>query len=443
MNEPLVCWISLLVVIFWGISTSAESKQRWMEDKFGHAKIFCQWYTVTGFLLLLFFLRTMWDVIRFEYALDHFLSPSVYRDHLNPNITGIGLEEDELNGIPPEFGALTIENWLRWISLAGPVAGLATFGVTGLQFLRSALSHHKSSEDHSSKYLRMVVVGMPIVFVAMALRATIREWAIMTGSCWSKQIAEEMKGASLEDRRAKWTSLKALELATYEQDLQVASAFQFFAVGCFGQVCSKALAQMVNNNEDTDGAERDRGIMLQLGVLGLHAFVVLGILKTMVNIVIAMISSDPKNEDFLEPIQEKIIKTLDPVFLFATILSVINMMLLGKIKTVQKVLPNANNKFNATRALLIIGQGQLTFLRALITKSATSTSPVLHAIQNFKFHGEQPFQNLHWDFGIHQARLLHSSLLCFECLIVAVVNCKVWAESPQPSEDERTEPLLA
>merc|ERR1712012_104350 len=174
---------------------------------------------------------------------------------------------------------------------------------------------------------------MPIVFVAMALRATIRQWAIMTGSCWSKEIQQKFQERSLKDRQEEWTRLKALEMATHEQDLQVASAFQFFAVGCFAQVCSLALENIVsNNNNDPHGdkeAERDRSILLQLGVLGLHSFVVLGMLKTVVNIILAAISSDPKNEEFLEPIQEKILKTLDPVFLFATFLSVINMMLLG------------------------------------------------------------------------------------------------------------------
>merc|ERR1719433_96145 len=116
-------------------------------------------------------------------------------------------------------------------------------------------------------------------------------------------------------------------------------------------------------------------------------------------------------------------------------------MLLGKIKKVDEVLPNANNKFNATRALLIIGQGQLTFLRALIT--TTATSPVLHVINNFKFHGEKPFEDLHWDFGIHQARLLHSSLLCFECLIVAIVNSIVWADPHQVEQKGMNEALLA
>jgi len=422
-----------VLVIIWGIATSGHDTQDKLQAKLGKWKVFVQWYVVTGFLLLLFSLRTLFDVVKFEYFVDHFLDPAIYGKNLDPNITHIGLADDEMNGLPPSYAALTIPEYLRWISLMGPFAGLATFFVVGFQVVRYLYRHRDQTEGHQESHLRGVVLGMPIVFVAMALRATIRQWAIMTGSCWTRAIAEQFKDASLEARQSKWTLLKALEMATYEQDLQVASAFQFFAVACFAQVCSLALSHILsNNNEDSDGERKERNIILQLLVLGLHAFVVLGMLKTIVNIVLAMISSNPDNEAFLEPIQDKILHTLDPVFLFATVLSVINMNLLGRIKKVEEVLPNANRKFNATRALLVIGQGQLTFLRSLITAGATS--PVLHAINNFKFQGEQPFKDFHWNFGIHQARLLHSSLLCFECLLVAIVNCIVWAE-PQKKED--------
>merc|ERR1719410_248569 len=126
----------------------------------------------------------------------------------------------------------------------------------------------------------------------------------MTGSAWTKQVTADMHSANSTERAQQWESLKALEIATYEQDLQVAAAFQFFAVGCFGQVCSKALSHMVSNNNNAENrddpdaerkAKKDSGILRQLAVVGLHAFVVLGVAKTVVNIVIAMISSDPAN----------------------------------------------------------------------------------------------------------------------------------------------------
>jgi len=139
---------------------------------------------------------------------------------------------------------------------------------------------------------------MPLVFVAMAMRATIRQWAIMTGSAWTQAISFQMAGASLRDRQEKWEELKALEITTYEQNLQIATAFQFFAVGCFAQVCSDALEAMVTNNtnffhdsndelsfqERQQKLEKDSRILRRLALSGLHAFVMLGFAKVMVTL---------------------------------------------------------------------------------------------------------------------------------------------------------------
>merc|ERR1712008_553008 len=115
-------------------------------------------------------------------------------------------------------------------------------------------------------------------------------------------------------------------------DLQVALAFQFFAVGCFGQVCRQALKVMV---KDTNNNKSD-SILRQLAVLGIWTFVGLGIVKSVANIIFAMFSRNPDKLPFIQPIQSTMIKTLDPVFLFATVLSVINMFLLSRIEEVEK-----------------------------------------------------------------------------------------------------------
>merc|ERR1712241_1520626 len=94
-----------------------------------------------------------------------------------------------------------------------------------------------------------------------------------------------------------------------------------------------------------------------------------------------------------------IMKMFNPVFVFATVLSVIYMTMLGKMDVFKKRFPGANKKFHATRALHNI--------------TTHGTNPFLHKIER---------RSTYPDFGIHQARLLHASLLCFECLIVAIVN---------------------
>jgi len=429
MNEPLVSWTFLIVVLVWGSCTRSIEYQQGLTRKCGKFAPFLQWYFVAGFCLLLFFTRTLWDVIRFEYIHMNFLNPDQYKEqHLDPDKTHIGLSHDEQYG-----NVLTIPSFLRWISLLSPIAGLFTFGLASYSTVQHILAH-ETVVERGMEFLRTVVVGMPLVFVAMSLRATIREWAVMTGTAWTA----DCQGQAPAVCQGMWEDIKAAEIATYEQDLQVASAFQFFAVGCFGQVCKEALKVMVNNNNINNNDDqlsddvrnrrrRDSSILRQLAVLGLGAFVALGIVKTVVNIIIAMISSDPDNLPVIEPIQTKIIKILDPVFLCATVLSVVNMFLLAQIEEVKAVLPGANTKFNATRALLLIGQGQLSVLRAFDTSKG---SPAVNALQHFNIiQGDTVY------FGIHQIRLLHSSLLCFECLIVAILNHIVWMDKKVGNKD--------
>merc|ERR1712046_430368 len=108
---------------------------------------------------------------------------------------------------------------------------------------------------------------------------------------------------------------------------------------------------------------------------------------------------------------------------------------------VKKVIGNVNVKFNATRALLLIGQGQF-----MVLQSATTFNPNYEKIMNF-LHKLPGLQNLAWSFNINQARLLHASLLCFECLVIAIFNLKLWQpESASELADDAakllSDPLL-
>merc|ERR1740130_654644 len=271
---------------------------------------------------------------------------------------------------------------------------------------------------------------MPMVFVTMALRANIREWAILTCSGW--------RSLHRMDPTLTWDNVKALELATYEQDLAVANAFQFLAVWSFGQAVAEALTAVTASNSE------DRHALMQAGVLGVHAFVVIGLLRSVVSVCLAAASSHVEWQVTIVDIQGVMAAKVDPMFLFATVLCVLNMLILGKMTEVKKVLGKVNNKFNATRALLIIGQGQM-----MVLTSATTENPNYEKIMK-ALHHVPGLENLSWNFNIDQARLLHSSLLCFECLIVALVNLKLWdaqehqlrLDRDRSTERGKSEPLL-
>lgn len=448
MDEPLLCWIFLLLAIAWGSCTRSQQTQEALKRRCGMLTPLVQWYNVTFVLLFLLFLRTLMDIFKFEYIQDRFLSWEVYSETLDPSKTGIPLSPAELD---TAHGPLVIPSWIRFLSLASPIAGVVAFGYSAYQVVSGILfgTNVADAETPGERFLHMVVRGMPLVYIVMALRATIRQWAVMTGSCWLPYAHVEM---TLAERQQTWKYLKAAEISTYTQDLEVASGFQFFAVWCFGQVCSKALRRVLFEEglrlansfnqqaepmeTDTNTVSRDGTILLQLGILGLHSFVILGVVKTVFNMIIAMCSANWKLEAMVEPFQQVFLQTFDPVFVFATILSVINMLLLGKMEMVEKVLPNVNMKFNATRALLLIGQGQLTVLRAATTDGDTHTSKFLSMLHKIPF---APFNHMEWWFDMNQARLVHSSLLCFECLAVVIFNDKMWTNKRQAQAREAAE----
>eukprot|EP00419_Tripos_fusus_P014159 CAMPEP_0172736476 /NCGR_PEP_ID=MMETSP1074-20121228/115158_1 /TAXON_ID=2916 /ORGANISM="Ceratium fusus, Strain PA161109" /LENGTH=86 /DNA_ID=CAMNT_0013565685 /DNA_START=171 /DNA_END=428 /DNA_ORIENTATION=+ len=83
--------------------------------------------------------------------------------------------------------------------------------------------------------------------------------------------------------------------------------------------------------KDTNNNKSDI-ILRQLAVLGIWTFVGLGIVKSVANIIFAMFSGNRDKLPVIQPIQSKMIKTLDPVFLFSTVLSVTNMFLLSRIE---------------------------------------------------------------------------------------------------------------
>eukprot|EP00421_Protoceratium_reticulatum_P075643 CAMPEP_0168405656 /NCGR_PEP_ID=MMETSP0228-20121227/25251_1 /TAXON_ID=133427 /ORGANISM="Protoceratium reticulatum, Strain CCCM 535 (=CCMP 1889)" /LENGTH=441 /DNA_ID=CAMNT_0008419285 /DNA_START=72 /DNA_END=1397 /DNA_ORIENTATION=- len=411
MDEPLLCWVFLLLAMIWGSKTRSKATQDWLRARFGMWAPLFQWYNVTFILLGAIFLRTILDIFFFEYHKDSLLSWDKYKDDLDPQKTNIPLTPEEMNF---DTGPLVMPSFIRWISLASPLFGIAAFAMAGFQVIRHVFTPSNDA-GKGEQFLHMVVVGMPLVFIVMSLRATIRQWAIMTGSAWYPYRNASLP---LAERQDLWTEIKAQELSTYHQDLEVASGFQFFAVWCFGQVCSASLTQMVGD----DSRMQDKQVLIQLGILGLHAFVVLGVLKTIVNVIVAMFSANPALEAMLEPIQEQFLSTIDPIFIFATILSVVNMFLLGKIKAVRDEIPDLNSKFNATRLLLLIGQGQFTVLK-MATTNGIGQGKLLKIVRKLPL---PIFKHLTWWFGMNQARLLHSSLLCFECLIIVIVNYKMW-----------------
>lgn len=103
---------------------------------------------------------------------------------------------------------------------------------------------------------------------------------------------------------------------------------------------------------------------------------------------------------------------LGTAFSIVTILCIMNMYVVCETSFITNVLGDANMKFLATRALILISQIQLRALEMLVRDpdAVTGTSWL------------KDFFNL----SVYRMRLLHSSLLTIECFGVVIYNLIAW-----------------
>merc|ERR1711990_1030203 len=102
---------------------------------------------------------------------------------------------------------------------------------------------------------------------------------------------------------------------------------------------------------------------------------------------------------------------------------------MGKMETVSAEVGGVNSKFNATRFLLLIGQGQQVVLTAV-----TTSNPMYDQVIRVIHKLSPTLAGLEWHFSNYQALLLNSSLLCYECLLVVIANYFVWKDAVRDKE---------
>merc|ERR1712224_534168 len=71
--------------------------------------------------------------------------------------------------------------------------------------------------------LVLLLVAMPAMSVVSSVRAQLRMWILMTGSWNLNRDLQSMP----------YARVKALELGTYQQDLELAAGSQYVCVACF------------------------------------------------------------------------------------------------------------------------------------------------------------------------------------------------------------------
>mmetsp|Transcript_60337 Transcript_60337/g.127788 ORF Transcript_60337/g.127788 Transcript_60337/m.127788 type:complete len:449 (+) Transcript_60337:69-1415(+) len=422
MNVALITAILTIICALWGLLTSCNFVQKCLHC-FGPLTVLLQWYTFLFVGLGLLLVRTYYDIVRFDYVKYHFLK------------YGMVINED---GYIPDLSdseheALRIGPVLKVFAMGAPTAGFLAGIVVichSTKYIRSFVKRHTelcySATQQES--LVLLVIALPLVFIIMAMRSEIRALAVMTGSAWTPH--HDM------DDGADWEEVKTLELAMYRMNLEVANFFQYMTIFLFGRLCVRYLRAVPAEYRTT---------LMTAGLQGVYLYVFAGICRCIANMVMAVLGEekDSWRQYQMEQIKSKIMPKVEPVFTVATILCVINMLIICRMSEIKKSLPSANLKFQGVRILVLISQIQMQVLLGLKVGGQFYNLVTEHLPD--KYQGWVKY----WDLSEYRAELLHACLLCYECLLVAIFNSCFWstkidyaaARELQAAEDDNDDEL--
>ncbi|CAE8585796.1 unnamed protein product [Polarella glacialis] len=419
MDETMVGWIFLLAMLILRGLQTLNCMQRCLHF-FGRATPFLQWYTLTVAGLSILLIRSLADIIMYDYVAFDFLNPEKIEQKLDSICAGTDLDASACQKLKD---SLLIPNWLHMLSLFAPVCGLLAFVLLLVLLFRFVkYNHQKKLEDESPSPWKLavrlewviVILGMPLIFIVMAMRSLIRIWAVMTGSFWKPGVDFE--------------SMNRLELSTYQMDLELAVTVQFLAIWMFGMLCSSFLqhskyirSATESDNEERAATQQYRRMLAYTSIQGVYAFVVIGLLRAIFDISVTYLEENPKYQSTAEEIENTFITKVGTIFTFVTLLCMINMILISKLRDIKDNLGNANLKFLGTRLLLLIAQIQPQILSAI-----TVGHPLHENLRpvSVKYHFEEYYDR--WTFTDYQAKLAHASVLNVECLVVVLVTCFFW-----------------
>lgn len=408
MNDVLAAFAYLICVFLWKGVTSCSCPQRCLHA-LGCLAWLVQWYTLLFLGLGLLLARTFWDIVRFEYVKYNFLdSPRLVND--TQHIKGLTLEDKEDMRIPPH---------LRIASLVAPVAGVlaASIVTEHVWKLVRAQKERQSQQGKSAVWwmsyemnLVLLVIAMPIVFILMAMRAEVRIWEVMTGSAWEPCLVDATQA------QCDWKILKTLDMSMYTSDLELAGFFQYFTIWNFGVLCMHYM----------QNAPREYRFALKwAGLQGVYLYVIFGVVRSLGNMAANVVANVPafvQYEKLAAVWQDKALSMITPVFNVATLLCVYNMIIVSKMSDVKEKLDNANLKFQATRFLVLVAQLQLQVLMGV-----TVGSKLYNLLEgHLPPHAQEMIGLSMWNLSPDRAKLMHATLLNFECLAVAIVNRIAW-----------------
>jgi hypothetical protein len=260
------------------------------------------------------------------------------------------------------------------------------------------------------------------VFYIEVLLANIGVWTVMNPDPSSYE-----PGGYEKSRR--------LEMLYVKEDIQIATMFQFTAVYTFTRLTSSLLTDTSlmkghSDEEVRDLAKEYKRLILQGGFLGIWLYVIAGILRAIVVIAICtymqiIVARDPVDfqyVDWLEDVEVAFTALIGLTFMFLTILSVINMLIMTRTTIISRKLGDkakgehdANKKFIGVRLLLICSE-----VVPKVLELFTEGTPQFEQMKNITSYVRILYMSA------EQAEILKNSLLSFACFLAAVANFIFW-----------------
>eukprot|EP00927_Polykrikos_kofoidii_P042014 TRINITY_DN3588_c0_g1_i1.p1 TRINITY_DN3588_c0_g1~~TRINITY_DN3588_c0_g1_i1.p1 ORF type:complete len:477 (-),score=39.26 TRINITY_DN3588_c0_g1_i1:120-1550(-) len=361
-----------------------------------------QWYSIM--LLALIFLSTMVAVgINEQLELTNWLDADIIESRFLHNAT----RQDVVHRNTETRADLRMGALLKTLSLWSPFAGALTAVIvfihamiilkSGQSYeLDEGYSHNMGDEIMDSEKnpwrvserqdMVLILIFMPWIYAVMSVRSTSRMWSIMT--------LEHVNAAA------------SLDFALFTENLECASIFAYYVVMEFVRLCNSVIK--------TRASFDIRWAMRFAGFQGVYAWVIVGIVKAVLSFGTAFLGIRPElvrllnmDETTLEVKTAEIQGKISVVFSVLTMICVYNMVIICKLKYLKDTLGNANGKFLGVRLLLLAGQVQEKALSFMVTHNDAWPFTILNLSEK-------------------REMLLHSTLLSYECLFVALFNIWAW-----------------
>jgi len=349
-----------------------------------------------------------------------------------PVYRGVEDVEDGLNRTLHTADELSRSDITRWqeklsvtpgllaFSKNSPIAVCLTMLVCGAHVRTLVLENSQRStslkwwQSHKQDMILQILL-LPAVYAAIILHCLVRTWAVLIGEGWSQ---------SLVDDGLNWADAVQVHMEHYKANLAVANLVEMHTLICFSTLCLASIRE----GQSSNALERPfRNLLMH----GLYGFVLVGCLKIACELWICGIASNQSTKGaydlkpftvIFDPGDAEHEEGL-PAFFSGTIM--IDATLLQMID-------------GTLHVLLIIASMQGLYCIVKVC----SIPELAQANARWKFLGTEilvttaqlQYAGLEWlacyDSTIitaYQARLLHASLLCYECFIVSVLHWRHWA----------------